>query len=371
MEKKNNSAVSDAWYTSPGASQDVVVSSCSTLRRNLANFPFPAKLHESEADRIQSIMFDAFNFLPDAAEYQAVSLERLDDVGRKIMHERSILDSTQATKGGIIMRNDGRIACTINTDDHVVMSSYKSGLGLDETTRSIYDIDCELQKHVQYAASYDFGYLTNFVLNSGSGLSLYSVIHLPACSLLQEVGNLAQKLSEEGFDLRARYGSGGFDNVSGYGSRGSALGAYYRVATKSSAGGTEVEQLASMNAAIQEVIKAELSARKKCRSARVTEIANYTYRSLALAKSSFFINLKESVDIISGVKFGADIGILNGIESSELHALLYRVQDGHLEYVLNTGKFKFEKDIQDNKAKQIERLRALILQESFEGIEKP
>ena len=54
-----------------------------------------------------------------------------------------------------------------------------------------------------------------------------------------------------------------------------------------------------------------------------------------------------------------------------MHALLYRVQDGHLEYVLNTGKFKFEKDIQDNKAKQIERLRALILQESFEGIEKP
>ncbi|MCQ2241083.1 hypothetical protein [Treponema sp.] len=370
MAKKNNSAVSDAWYTSAGINQDVVVSSCSTLRRNLANFPFPSRLHESEAARIQSIMFDAFNFLPDAGEYQAVSLEKLDDVGRKIMHERSILESTQILKGGIIMRNDGRLACTVNTDDHVVMSSFKTGLALDDTTRSVYDVDCELQKHVQYAASYDFGYLTNFVLNSGSGLTLSAVLHLPSCSLLQEVGNLAQKLSEEGFDLRARYGSGGFDNVSGYGSRGSALGAYYRLTTKSSAGGTEIEQLASMRVAVQEVMKAEVNARKKCRSSHVTEIANYTYRSLALAKSSFFINLRESVDIISGVKFGADLGILNGIESTELHALLYRVQEGHLEYVLNTGKFKFEKDIQDNKAKQIERLRALILQESFEGIEK-
>nr|WP_318711085.1 hypothetical protein [uncultured Treponema sp.] len=371
MAKKNKSAVSDAWYTEPGANQDVVVSSCSTLRRNLANFPFPSKLHEAEADRIQSIMFDAFNFLPDAAEYQAVSLEKLDSVGRKIMHERSILENTQVSKGGIIMRNDGKFACTINTDDHVVMSFFKSGLALDDTTGRAYDIDAELQKHVQYAASYDFGYLTNFVLNSGSGLALSAILHLPACSLLQEVGTLAQKLLEDGFDLRARYGSGGFDNVSGYGSRGSALGAYYRLTSKSSAGGTELEQLASMRVAVQEVVKAELSARKKCRSARVTEIANYTYRSLALAKSSFFINLKESVDIISGVKFGADVGILDGIEDTELHALLYRVQEGHLEYVLNTGKFKFEKDIQDNKAKQIERLRALILQESFEGIEKP
>lgn len=371
MLKKEKSSVSDAWYTSPGLNQDVVISSTSTLRRNLANFPFPPKLHQAEADRIQSIMFDAFNYLADADDYQAVSIEKLDAIGKKIMHERSILESSDIAQGGIIMRNDGMLACTVNTEDHAVLSSFKSGLALDDTTKSVYQIDGELQKHVQYAASYDFGYLTNFVLNSGSGLCLSVVLHLPACSLLQEVGNLAKKLSDDGFDLRARYGSGSTGNLSGYGSRGSALGAYYKLATKSSAGGTELEQLASMKVAVQEVVKAELNARKKCRSLRVTEIANYTYRSLALAKSSFFINLKEAVDIISGIKFGVDLGILSGIEDTELHALLYRIQEGHLEYVLNTGKFKFEKDIQDNKAKQIERLRALILQESFEEIEKP
>ena len=34
-------------------------------------------------------------------------------------------------------------------------------------------------------------------------------------------------------------------------------------------------------------------------------------------------------------------------------------------YVLDNGKFKFEKDIQDNRPRKIERLRALILQEAF------
>lgn len=373
MAKKNNSAVSDAWYASPGKNQDVVISSCSILRRNLANFPFSIKLNEPEAERIQSIVFDAFNYLSNAEEYHAVSVNKLDDVGRKIMQERSIIDFNQNEKSesGIIMRNDGWLACTVNTEDHVVLSSFKTGFSLDDTTKSIYEVDEELQKHVQYAASYDFGYLTNSILNSGSGLSLYVVLHLPACSLLKQIGPLAQKLSEEGFELSARYNSGGYENISGYTNRVASLGSYYKLTTKSSASGTEFEQLATMKIAVQEVLNSELNARKKCHTSHLTEIANYTYRSLALAKSSFFINLKESVDIISGVKFGADIGILSGIKDTELHALLYRIQDGHLEYVLNTGKFKFEKDIQDNKEKQIERLRALILQESFEEIEKP
>lgn len=362
MAKKQNSTVSDAWYSVPGCEQDVVVSSKSVLRRNLANFPFPSRLHDSEAERIQSIVFDAFNHFSDADSYQAVSLEKLDDTGRKIMHERSILEARDILKGGIVLRNDGKISCTVNTEDHVVVSSHLSGLSLEETTRNVYAVDCDLQKHVQFAASYDFGYLTNFVMNSGSGLALSSVVFLPGCSLMQEVGELAEKLSKDGFVLSERYGSGGIF--------GSALGAYYVLSTKSSAAGTEVEQIASMRIALQEVVKAERNSRKKCRTSHVTEIANYTYRSLALAKASFFINLREAVDIISGIKFGTDMGILSGIDDAELHALLYRIQEGHLEYVLNTGKFKFEKDIQDNRRKQIERLRALILQESFENIEK-
>ncbi|MBQ0039165.1 MAG: hypothetical protein KBS64_01900 [Treponema sp.] len=370
MAKKNNSSVTDTWYSVKGREQDVVVSTMSTLRRNLANFPFPSQLREPESERIQSIMFDAFNYLPDAEFYQAVPLEKLDDTGRKVMYERCVVEDSEVKKGGLILRNDGRISCTVNTGDHVVVSSFASGFAPDITTKTVYEVDCELQKHVQFAASYDFGYLTNFVMNSGSGLCISAVLHLPALSLLHEVGGIAERLSKDGFVLSERYGSGGYENVSGYGSYGSALGTYYRLSTKSSAGGTELEQLASMQIVLKDVINEEREARKKCRTNHVTEIANYTYRSLALAKSSFFINLRESVDIISGVKFGADMGILSGIDDTELHALLYRVQEGHLEYVLNTGKFKFEKDIQENKHKQIERLRALILQESFENIEK-
>ena len=66
MAKKQKSAVSDAWYSIQGKEQDVVLSTKAMLRRNLANFPFSPKLHDSESERIQSIVFDAFNLMDDA-----------------------------------------------------------------------------------------------------------------------------------------------------------------------------------------------------------------------------------------------------------------------------------------------------------------
>lgn len=370
MAKKQKSAVSDAWYSIQGKEQDVVLSTKAMLRRNLANFPFSPKLHDSESERIQSIVFDAFNLMDDADSYQIVPVDKLDETGVRIMKERGILEDYEGKNAGIILRNDGLISCTVNTNDHVVVSSYRSGFDLDAVSSSVYSIDMEMQKHVQFAASYEFGYLTRFLLNSGSGLSVFLLLHLPACSLLQTVGSLAEKLSADGLILSERFGSGGNENLSGFSSCGSALGAFYVVSPKSSAGGTELDQIASMQIAVQNIMKEERSARKSCINEHVTEIANYAFRSLALAKASFFVSLRESIEIINGVKFGVDMGILEGIDDSELHALLYRVQEGHLEYVLNLGKFKFEKDIVNNKRKQIERLRALILQEVFEKIEK-
>ena len=60
--------------------------------------------------------------------------------------------------------------------------------------------------------------------------------------------------------------------------------------------------------------------------------------------------------------------LLTGIDDTTLNALLYRIQQGHLLYVLKNGKFNFEKDIASNDALKEERLRSLIIQECFEDI---
>lgn len=370
MTKKRRPETGGAWYAEPGAEQDVIVSTKASLARNLANFPFPSRLNDSESERIQSIVFDAFHFLKDADEFQAVPLSSLDSVGTKVMTERGVLFPSEGRKSGLILRSDGKVACTVNTDDHLRISSFASGLGVEDTSNSVYAVDSGLQKHIQFAASYDFGYLSYSVLNCGSGLSIAAQVHLPALSLLKSIRSAASDTVGEDFLFEVCYGAGGADMVSGFGGIGSSLGSYYVVSTKSSAGGTELSQLMSFQCVLQNLVKEERNARKQCRTQKITEIANYAYRALALAKTSLFIPFREAIEIISGVKFGIDMGLLSGVAVSELHALLYRIQEGHLEYVLDNGTFSFEKDIRDNRQKKIERLRALILQEAFEAAER-
>ena len=60
--------------------------------------------------------------------------------------------------------------------------------------------------------------------------------------------------------------------------------------------------------------------------------------------------------------------LASGIEDSELYALLFRIQEGHLEYVLKNGSFTFEADVEGSKIKKEERLRAIIFQEAFSNI---
>ena len=81
MKKKSQQNASpDSWYALEGKNQDVVLSTRASLVRNLANFPFPSILDENESERIQSIAFDAFTFLPDAQDFHTISVDKLDEM---------------------------------------------------------------------------------------------------------------------------------------------------------------------------------------------------------------------------------------------------------------------------------------------------
>ena len=101
---------------------------------------------------------------------------------------------------------------------------------------------------------------------------------------------------------------------------------------------------------------------------RQTELRNRIYSSYARIKYASLINERDAIEIISDIKWGKNLGFFSGIEDSELCALLYRVQKGHLQFVLKNRKFNFPVDIAENKSLKTDYLRALILQEAFENI---
>ncbi|MCR5763511.1 MAG: hypothetical protein K6G00_09045 [Treponema sp.] len=363
MSDSVNSSVQDAWYTYKGFQDDVVLSSNVQLSRNLANFPFPSKLHGRDGSRVQSIVFDAFNKLEDSEHYQAISVSNLDSLGSKILRERGFFGSASdkdinTENSGIILRTDGYISCTVNIIDHVRISSFSSGLDFDNVLNNSQGVDSQLQNYVQFAASYDFGYLTSSVMEAGSGIRLSIRTHLPSLSMLGCIKDTSEEMYKEGIVCSAPFGAGEFN---------SSLGSYYDFSLINCQSGSEFDQTASIVSVGKRLIEKERSARQECMRRFPSEIRNNLFRSLAIARSSLFISARDAINVIHCVKWGTDLEIIKGISDSELHALLYRIQEGHLEYVLKNGTFEFEEDI-TNTSRKIERLRALILQEAFEDI---
>lgn len=357
--RKNKSQANDAWYTEKGKDEDVVLSTKVRLSRNLANFPFPEYEKGQQVDRVLSIIYDVFNHLDDAERFQSIKVSDLDDLGQKILEERGVLQTLDGQNPGLVIRNDGKVSCQINSRDHIRISSYKTGFDPESTFKESKDLDNLMQTKVQFAASWDFGYLTSCLDEAGSGMKLSSLFHLPGLSLEGKIWSFMQKCRERGYILSSTYGAG---------KQGMSLGSYYTITNLNSLSGSEEEQIAAFYNYGKEVIEMEKTARKECEYNKMSLIKDMVYRAFALSKYSLFMPVRESVEVISNIKLGKDLNLLNGIDDNILNALLYRIQDGHLEYVLKNGDFDFPGDIAEDSVKKNERLRCLILQEAVEKV---
>ena len=349
----------DSWFTIAGSDNDVVLSSRARLARNLANFPFPSKMQEGECERVQSIVFDAFNHIPDSEIYRTSSVENIDPVGIKLLEERGVLEVPHPAKIGLVYRSDGKVSCTVNHIDHVRIASFVSGFDFDRAFVLAHQVDEALQEKVQFAASYDFGYLTARPMSSGSGMRLSVRVHLPSLSLLNRIAAVSKELSSRGISFTSCFGSG---------SNSAALGFFYQISTNTSSSGTEFDQIADIASEVKKLIAQERLAREDLLKEKETEVKNLVLRALGLSRYSFLLPLRESIELIGSIKLGKELNLLSGIEDSVLHSLLYRLQDGNLTYLMNENTFAFEKDIEANSYKKHERLRAFVLGQALDEI---
>lgn len=361
-ESHNPQTVQDAWYAYPGEANDVVLSTRVRLARNLANFPFPHAFRSDDAQRVKSLVFDSFMQMDPQQKYQSLAVKNLDPLGQRILSERGVIspESASSPMAGVIVRTDGRIACTVNSSDHVRISAFVTGLNAQSAFSLCKEVDDNLQSTLQFSASQEFGYLTSSLYNCGSGMKISVLVHLPSISYAGFLDRIFKDLMAKSCVISGFYGAGT--------DSGSSLGSYYQISTSNAFTGSEQTQIDDISLIIRQITEFERKTRKEIADNRPTGIRDQVYRALAVVKYSRFVGSREGVDLISRIKWGVDAGILSGIDDTELFALLYRIQTAHLQYVIRTSELKYEKDITDEELK-IARLRSLIIQEAVARVQ--
>ncbi len=354
------------WYAEQGEYDETIVSTRVRLARNLASFPFPERFRGDDAKRVRSLIFDAFTHSGDQSHYHALDHHALDEGSRRILEERGIIRSAddfeqnqEKAQCGIVMSADGRISCEVNCRDHLHLASFAAGFAARRAYNACAAVDAALQEALPFAASYDFGYLTSSFEDCGSGLKLSARIHIPSAARSGKIPYIRERLSVNALGMHYLFPPQFVDSPSAH---------FYTIDTNSAMEGSEIERIAAFEAVCKYIAEQERIFSAELADNKSVVTRNCVIRAYSAAKTSLLLPLSEALDIIADLKFGRKLGFLTGITDSTLGGLLFRIQPGHLAFVMSAGNFVFEKDIASNARLKLDRLRALIIQEALTNV---
>ncbi len=318
----------DKWYEKSGPESDVVISTRIRLIRNLRDIPFPVKM--SKADRraleqrvVQSVTDEntaigqRFRFidLEDVSNAEAVSLVERHLTSPEFISERD--------GRGMLITEDESVSIMLNAENHLHIQATVEGLNLDKAYQAADRLDTILDKSLHFAFDEGLGYLTQSPVNLGTGMRASLMVHLPALKEGGGIARISASLSKLGLSLRGIYGTGS-----------ESKGAIYQFSNQVTLGLSEEEAIANLSSIAMQVISQERSARQKL--AASLDVQDTVFRSLGILQNARVLTNDEFMLLISNVRFGVSVGLIQNIGYNEINKLMIEVQPATL--MLLSGK---------------------------------
>lgn len=310
------------WYEKAGSCGDVVVSTRVRLARNLKQYPFPARASASQREAVErqvkdallsgnSILSKEFRFVPleNTTEEEAVSL-----VERHIVSPEFIADRRGKA---VLISADESISIMVNEEDHLRIQVLREGFSLKEAAETADRIDTLLSENLDFAFDPELGYLTQCPTNLGTGLRASVMLHLPGLTESGAMPRIASNLSKLGLTIRGTYGEGS-----------KSIGALYQLSNQITLGLSENEAIENLRSITVQLMEEE----RKARAQMSEEIAwqDKIDRAAGVLKSARVLSSSEFMELLSYIRLGLSTGVLQGVTTQELNALMVNAQPATL-----------------------------------------
>lgn len=338
-----------------GPHDKIVFSSRVRLARNVPGISFPG--HGKKADRVRAYeqLMPAIQSMPAMAGGMAESMERLTPNDKQLLVERHLISREHAAKGagsGFVLNREESFCVMVNEEDHLRMQALRPGLQLQEAWMAIDALDTALQENTEFAFSPQYGYLTACPTNLGTGIRVSAMLHLPGLVLSEQVSQIIQAVSKLGLAVRGLYGEGT-----------EALGNIFQVSNQMTLGESETEIVERISKVLQQVIEHEENARLSLLEKKPRVVFNHIGRAYGILSHAHTISSKETMNLLSLLRLGVDIGMIPAASRSFVDELLLLTQPAHLQ-ALFTKREKLN-------AEERDILRADVLRERLKILERP
>ena len=152
--------------------KDIILSSNLSIRRNVKGYDFPTTMTYDESLAIMDIFRNIF-------EDRLVLLSDLDNSTIDRLIDEMVLSpdaKNKLSQVGLVFEGDTTLV--INDRDHLSINISNFNLDLASAYKKAVEIEKVIDKHVDFAFSQEYGYLTSAGRNTGHGLELWIKIFL-------------------------------------------------------------------------------------------------------------------------------------------------------------------------------------------------
>ncbi len=323
MEIKDLSDKTGEWLRGTGKESDIVISSRIRLARNVTGFPFLLRANIRQRKEVESLLKETIIKSDITKELSYVNLNTVTTIDKLFLVERHLISKEHADgdgERGVAFGKTETISLMINEEDHLRIQVIRAGLELKNTWTVIDEIDNCLSEKLNFAFSSRFGYLTACPTNVGTGMRASVMLHLPALGMTKHIDKVFNAVGKLGLVVRGLYGEG--TKVSGD---------LYQISNQFTLGKTESEILAIIESVIPRITSYERMARKALVLESKEQLEDRIWRSYGMLKAARMITSEEILQLLSQVRMGVNLGLIDDIEMKTLNELFILTLPGHLQ----------------------------------------
>lgn len=336
-----------------GPHDRIVMSSRVRLARNIKDAAFPGWAKKPERVKVLETIRPAVETLPEMKEAFAESMDNLSTLDKQILVERHLISREHAAKSsgsGLVLNRDETLCVMINEEDHMRMQALRPGLQIRNAWNAINQVDSELEKRLDYAFNADLGYLTACPTNIGTGIRVSAMLHLPGLVLAEQINPIIQSVNKLGLAVRGLYGEGT-----------EALGNVFQVSNQMTLGESENGIVERLEKVLGQIIEHEENARATLLEKKAKMVYNHIGRAYGILANAHSISSKETMNLLSLMRLGVDMGVFPGVDRSLVDELFILTQPAHLQKQHSEKLSAEERDL----------LRADMVRERLKPVSRP
>ncbi len=325
-----------AWLANTGPDAEVVISTRVRFARNLADVPFLPKMKpvdgELVVETVRWALSDA-GYLNQGLFFTDEVLTEPDGLYFVERHLASPDFIAQKNRKGLFVSDDETLSLMVNEEDHIRFQALAAGFDFTTAFGKASALDEKLEAQLAYAFSPELGFLTACPTNVGTAMRASVLLHLPGLVLTREIEKVLRGVYAVGLLVRGIYGEGS-----------ETRGSLFQISNRRTLGQSEAEIIEVLTSTCRQIIDYENKARSFLMHNLRVEVEDKVFRSLGLLRGARIITTEEATNLISTVRLGCALGIINELKLAEVSQLLVLVRPANLQAILGEKLTAAERD---------------------------